>query len=283
MENSTISNDSDVVDGDQQQQNDQESSPQKHLFSTEIFERDELWNDFNIVQQVDVNHSNKTSSGVWKYFGKLHYDNRIVDEGYFYCISCYANRVTKKYQTNTSTGNLIKHMSRAHDVLLEQPVYRIKRDTSDSYTVVKEETKGDVLSSSNEEDIVYGECNHAHSFTSTICLSLCGKSSIQFTDINQILIAEVHKRPILYDPKLCHKNKHKIRQDLWFEIYETLNHLIPLERLPKVWKNIRDRYQKVRRSCEKDETKVPKYRYYDKLRFLDSVIDLSINKGSQSV
>lgn len=110
-----------------------------------------------------------------------------------------------------------------------------------------------------------------------------GKNLIFLADINQILIAEVHKRPQLYDPKLCHKNKHKIRQDLWIEVYETLNHLIPLERLPKIWKNIRDRYQKVRRSCEKDENKAPKYRYYEELRFLDSVIDSSMNKSSQSV
>lgn len=160
MVNSPISNDSDIIESiDVDQQKEQESSKTKHLFSTEIFERDELWNDFNIVQQVDVNSSNKTSSGVWKYFGKLHYDNQIVDEGYFYCISCYANRVTKKYQTNTSTGNLIKHMIRAHDILLEQPIYRIKRD-SDSYTVVKEELKGDFLSNCinyNEDDVVHGE------------------------------------------------------------------------------------------------------------------------------
>lgn len=159
MVNSTDSNGSDISQSlNVDQQKGQESPKTKHLFSTEIFERDELWNDFNIVQQVDVNNSNKTSSGVWKYFGKLHYDNKIVDEGYFYCISCYANRVTKKYQTNTSTGNLIKHMIRAHDILLEQPIYRIKRQ-SDSFTVIKEEFKGDLLSNSinsNDEDIVYG-------------------------------------------------------------------------------------------------------------------------------
>lgn len=162
MVNSTVSNVSDMIESiDVVQQKDQEceESKTKHLFSTEIFERDELWNDFNIVQQVDVNNSNKTSSGVWKYFGKLHYDNQIVDEGFFYCISCYANRVTKKYQTNTSTGNLIKHMIRTHDILLEQPMYRIKRE-SDSYTVVKEEFKGDFITNSydcNEDEVVYGE------------------------------------------------------------------------------------------------------------------------------
>lgn len=121
-----------------------------HNYSAEIFERDELWTEYNIVQQVDVSHSNKTSSGVWKYFGRLHHDNRIVDEGYFYCINCYANRVTKKYQTNTSTGNLIKHMFRAHNIELEQPMYRIRRD-ADSYTIIKEESMTGKIDSSSED------------------------------------------------------------------------------------------------------------------------------------
>ncbi len=160
MVDSTISNGSDIIESiDVDQEKYEESSKTIINFSTEIFEREELWNVFNIVQQVDVNHSNKTSSGVWKYFGKLHNDNQIVDEGYFYCISCYANRITKRYQTNTSTGNLIKHMIRAHDILLEQPVYRIKRE-SDSYTIVKEESKGDVVvSDSVDDDVVYGRCS----------------------------------------------------------------------------------------------------------------------------
>ncbi|KAG4078431.1 hypothetical protein HA402_013142 [Bradysia odoriphaga] len=256
MVDSTVTNGGDIIESFQVDQDHDHHDPTKLniLYSTEIFERDELWTEYSIVQQVDVSHSNKTSSGVWKYFGKLHHDNQIVDEGYFYCINCYASRVTKKYQTNTSTGNLIKHMIRAHDILLEQPMYRIKRD-SDSYTIVKEESMSYPGDQPND-DLIY--------------------------DINQILIDEVYKRPELFDPKRCHKHKHRIRQKLWMEVYETMNHIIPLERLPKIWKNIRDRYQKVRRSCEKDENKVPKYRYYEKLRFLDPIIDASTSKTVQS-
>lgn len=153
---------------------DPDESKQKHLFSTEIFERDELWNDFSIVQQVDANSSNKASSGVWKYFGKLHYDNQIVDEGYFYCIECYENRVTKKYQTNTSTGNLIKHMIRAHDTLLQPPMYRIKRE-NDSHTIIKEERKGEWLANAvNDCDVVYGGWSliHCKEFCDLIIRSL---------------------------------------------------------------------------------------------------------------
>lgn len=124
--------------------------------SSEIFEYDDLF-EYTIVQTVDVCNSNKHSSGVWKYFGKLYHDNQIIDEGYFYCIRCYDNRVTKKYQTNTSTGNLIKHMIRAHDVHLEQPIYRIKREDN-SYTVIKEESMSYPADSTNDE-LIYGKCS----------------------------------------------------------------------------------------------------------------------------
>lgn len=69
--------------------------------------------------------------------------------------------------------------------------------------------------------------------------------------------------------------KHQIRRQLWLEIYETLNHLIPYEKLPKTWKNIRDRYYKIKRNLETNSVNDievrPKYRYYDLLRFLDQL------------
>lgn len=71
---------------------------------------------------------------------------------------------------------------------------------------------------------------------------------------------------------MCTKNKAQIRRDLWTEIYEALNHFIEYEKLPKIWKNIRDRYQKIKKDMEKDgRTSKPRYRYYDLLRFLDDV------------
>lgn len=81
------------------------------------------------------------------------------------------------------------------------------------------------------------------------------------------------KRPLLYNSAACHSEKglkHQTRRQLWSEIYESLNELIPYARLPKIWKNIRDRYHKVRRSMENapDQCR-PRYRYYEMLRFLD--------------
>lgn len=64
-----------------------------------------------------------------------------------------------------------------------------------------------------------------------------------------------------------------IRRQQWTEVYEALNRLIPLPKIPKIWKNIRDRYHKVRRSANIESDGKPKYRYYDHLSFLDNVID----------
>lgn len=81
------------------------------------------------------------------------------------------------------------------------------------------------------------------------------------------------KRPLLYNSTVCQGEKglkHQTRRQLWTEIYEALNELIPYSRLPKIWKNIRDRYHKVRRSVENaSDNYRPRYRYYDMLRFLD--------------
>lgn len=96
------------------------------------------------------------------------------------------------------------------------------------------------------------------------------------TDINEILISEVAKRPLLYKPQTCQQEKgakHVIRRQQWTEVYEALNRLIPLPKIPKIWKNIRDRYHKVRRSANIESDGKPKYRYYDHLSFLDNVID----------
>lgn len=93
-------------------------------------------------------------------------------------------------------------------------------------------------------------------------------------DINEILIHEISKRPQIYDANLCTKNKAQVRRDLWTEIYEALNHLIAYDKLPKIWKNIRDRYQKIKKDVDRDgrmPTGKPRYRYYDMLRFLDDV------------
>lgn len=81
---------------------------------------------------------------------------------------------------------------------------------------------------------------------------------------------EIQKRPQIYDSSLCTKNKNQIRRELWIEIYHVMNQLIPLEKLPKIWKNIRDRYHKIRKDIQPGSNKKPKYRYYDLLRFLDN-------------
>lgn len=101
-------------------------------------------------------------------------------------------------------------------------------------------------------------------------------------DINEILISEVSKRPLLYRSQAQLEGngaKTTVRRQLWAEVHQSLNHFVPLARLPTIWKNIRDRYHKVRRVAMVDGLK-PKYRYYEQLRFLDHEIDERKEKAS---
>lgn len=63
------------------------------------------------------------------------------------------------------------------------------------------------------------------------------------------------------------------RRQQWTEVYNALNQLIPLTKLPKIWKNIRDRYHKVRRVASIVGDEKPKYRYFEQLSFLDPVME----------
>lgn len=96
------------------------------------------------------------------------------------------------------------------------------------------------------------------------------------------------KRPLLYKSQSCQQEKgvkHVLRRQQWNEVYEALNQLIPLAKIPKIWKNIRDRYHKVRRLSNTEGESKPKYRYYDLLRFLDANDDQKLfdeNKISSS-
>ena len=40
-------------------------------------------------------------------------------------------------------------------------------------------------------------------------------SFVFLSDINEVLIQEIAKRPQIYDSRLCTKNKSQIRRDLW--------------------------------------------------------------------
>lgn len=72
-----------------------------------------------------------------------------------------------------------------------------------------------------------------------------------------------------------------MRRQLWTEVYDSLSHIVPLARLPTIWKNIRDRYHKVRRISNLYGSR-PKYRYYDQLRFLDRVDDEAMDQNKSA-
>lgn len=241
----------------------------------------EYHTDYSILND----RSDKSSSGVWKHFGTLKHQNSI-DRKHVYCIQCFLSRKIKKYQRSTSTGNLSKHLKKYHRISLNQ-TFRIKKEPENNtiVSIQKEQSSNEIgddnancVSGDGEEFLIHGLFNFHVSILSAMLFNIFF-FHIPYSifhicaDINEILIAEVAKRPLLYNSTVCQGEKglkHQTRRQLWTEIYEALNELIPYARLPKIWKNIRDRYHKVRRSLENAPTNYrPRYRYYDMLRFLD--------------
>lgn len=90
--------------------------------------------EYTIVQD----HSHKISSSVWKYFGSLKKNDELIDPNHVYCSQCFEDRKTKKYQKSTSTGNLLKHLKKAHHICLDAPQFRVKRE-KDGIVVTKSE------------------------------------------------------------------------------------------------------------------------------------------------
>lgn len=93
-------------------------------------------NGFGRSYVIFQNHSQKSSSGVWKHFAWLKY-NQIVDNNHVYCIQCFNNRRIKKYQRSTSTGNLSRHLKKHHNISLSQ-TFRVKKDAN-SISVQRED------------------------------------------------------------------------------------------------------------------------------------------------
>lgn len=85
-------------------------------------------NGFGPNYVIFQNHSQKSSSGVWKHFGWLKY-NETVDNKHVYCIQCFNNKRIKKYQRSTSTGNLSRHLKKHHNISLNQ-TFRVKKDAN---------------------------------------------------------------------------------------------------------------------------------------------------------
>lgn len=106
---------------------------------------------YTIVQD----HSHKTSSCVWKYFGSLKKNDELVDVKHVYCTKCFDMAKTKKYQKSTSTGNLIKHLKRAH-YITDQPSYRVKQEKN--RTIVTKEDSSYFEDDEVDANDYYCEC-----------------------------------------------------------------------------------------------------------------------------
>lgn len=116
----------------------------------ELVEPVETFDHFQAEYTIVQENFNRTSSTVWRYFGSLQKNGEIIDMNHVYCSQCFDHRKTKKYQKSTSTGNLLKHLKKAHQIVVDQPLFRVKREKSGAMIMMKTEQK--------MENIQYCKC-----------------------------------------------------------------------------------------------------------------------------
>lgn len=92
-----------------------------------------------------------------------------------------------------------------------------------------------------------------------------------FTDINVSIIEAIFKHPEIFDHKNCKATKSD-RDRQWDLIGNQFKGTVDIEHIKKVWKNIRDRYKKLRNKELRTGVVPPpekRYKYYDLLNELD--------------
>ena len=89
-----------------------------------------------------------------------------------------------------------------------------------------------------------------------------------------MLITEIAKHPPLYEFSPSRSpGKKELREKLWSVVHENLDIMLDVKKLQQMWKNIRDRYRKLRNIQKQDggaTDPTTKYKYYNQLQFLDS-------------
>lgn len=121
----------------------------------QVFEINEYRPELEIIQD----HSEKSSSGVWRHFGALRCD-KFTDTRHVYCINCFKQKKIKKYQRSTSTGNLSKHLKKQHRISLEQ-TFVVKKDRS---SIRVSEATANAVTSSTSAIVSYCEFQKFHYF-----------------------------------------------------------------------------------------------------------------------
>ncbi|XP_018578262.1 uncharacterized protein LOC108916481 isoform X3 [Anoplophora glabripennis] len=106
--------------------------------------------------------------------------------------------------------------------------------------------------------------------------------------VEELLISLVQLRPALWDHRIPLKSRSKnIKDDLWVEVYTAMGQIIPLEEIKKKWRNLRDKYIKVKGEIcvykpsgmgAKGKQKV--WKHFSALQFLDDSINPRRTIGS---
>ncbi|XP_055836820.1 arp2/3 complex-activating protein rickA-like [Episyrphus balteatus] len=259
-----------------------------------------------VYNETRQSNRHKNPSGVWKYFALATKDTSTGDNNFkdepddrVLCMLCYNKGRVHVYKSKTSSSNLWKHLNRKHDI--EIPTERMfavstssldrfefnseeiddGNSSNDCQLPVLDEENNDVLIKADDFDGIE-EYTEEEEDEQNIQSSLSNEmieenilryeisSSRMTKDIGLAIIEEVAKRPILYEVQMSKLSTVKAtKKVMWEEVYDALGQIVPIERIQKIWKNIRDRYKKIR-NIERDGMKcIAKYKYYDHLGFLD--------------
>ncbi|XP_055921313.1 uncharacterized protein LOC129952621 [Eupeodes corollae] len=236
-------------------------------------------------------------------------DDRVL------CMLCYSKGRVHVYKSKTSSSNLWKHLNRKHDIEIpSEKMFAVCTSSLDRFEFAAEEIdegnssieyplppleddNNDTLIKTDEFEEIEEYQEDDSNLQSGIAIEadeeeeeaeqnveailkydLNPPTLTMQKDIGLAIVEEVAKRPILYELQSSKLASVKATKDLmWAEIYEALGQIIPIERIQKIWKNIRDRYKKIRNFERDGQECFAKYKYYDHLAFLEEAEQL----GSQ--
>lgn len=230
-------------------------------------------------------------------------DDRVL------CLLCYAKGQVHVYKSKTSSSNLWKHLNRKHDIEIPtEKMFAVCTSNFDRFEfergeevddgtnstdyqtlpVLDDENSDALIKSENFQEIAeYTEEEEEDSESNVqSCLPVDEEDDQQQTnqtilkfdgasstvkDIGLLVVEEVAKRPLLYDAAQSSKisSVRSTKELLWAEVYEALGQIIPIQQIQKIWRNIRDRYKKIRKIERDGQECLVKYKYYDHLSFLD--------------
>lgn len=210
---------------------------------------DDVGNTFEIVEMKKKSNKELPNS-IWKYFSLA----KNICDGVgknVVCTLCFDDNEVKTYSKVTSTTNLWRHLQLKHGIYEFKPKDEPKElGTEAAIGEMMNEVIDD--GEKDPEDTIDGE----GSFSG---------------DINISLIQEIFNYPEILDYKNS-KASNQDRANQWNKVASQFKGIVDLDHIKKAWKNIRDRYKKVKNKEMRTGVVQPpekRYKYYDLINELD--------------